>query len=160
MQPIFEEKQYLGFNKYTVISRLSLALVCFLYYYINSGKTRTADLFLILGAIIVLISVILLFVLHLHTKVYPDSIVLEGFWTTRKVKISLKDIVGIEQVDYDPFFFNSPVYHLHKKGTIRFYTRGDRAVKLTDKDGLIYLIGSQNPAELTASLSGKTGQKV
>ncbi|MNH39056.1 hypothetical protein D3C73_1483200 [compost metagenome] len=43
---------------------------------------------------------------------------------------------------------NNPVYNLHKKGTIRFYTRGKYAIKLTDKDGLVYLIGSQHCDEL------------
>lgn len=160
MQPLFEEKQYLGFNKYTVISRISLALICFFYYYINSERSQPAELFLILGVIILVISFILLFVLHLHTKVFEDSLILEGFWTTRKVKISLKDIVSVEKVQYDPFFFNSPVYNLHKKGTIRFYTRGDQAVRLTDKDGLIYLIGSQCPSELSSVLALRSLKKI
>jgi hypothetical protein len=37
---------------------------------------------------------------------------------------------------------------LHKKGTIRFYAHGKYAVKLIDKDGLVYIIGSQDPIEL------------
>jgi hypothetical protein len=50
---------------------------------------------------------------------------------------------------------NRAVYNLHLKGTIRFYTRGVDAVELTDKDGLIYLIGSQKAEELTRVIKNK-----
>ena len=50
---------------------------------------------------------------------------------------------------YSKYILNRSVYNLHLKGTIRFYTRGTDAVKLTDKDGLIYLIGSQKSEELS-----------
>jgi hypothetical protein len=144
-KPLFEEKQYLGFNKYTVISRCSIALICFLFYGMNLQRNQPAELFLILGAAILVISLVLLFVLHIHTKVYSDSVVLEGFWTTRKVKLDLCSIVSVEEVPYNKFFFNNPVYNLHRKGTIRFYTRGSQALRLVDRDGLVYLIGTQHP---------------
>ena len=43
---------------------------------------------------------------------------------------------------------NNPVYNLHKKGTIRFYSSGKDAVILTDRDGLEYYIGTQRPNEM------------
>ena len=49
---------------------------------------------------------------------------------------------------YSKYILDRSVYNLHLKGTIRFYTRGTDAVELTDKDGLIYLIGSQKSEEL------------
>jgi hypothetical protein len=42
----------------------------------------------------------------------------------------------------------SPVYNLHWKGNIRFYTRGKEGVELIDKDGLRYVIGSQMSGQL------------
>ena len=45
--------------------------------------------------------------------------------------------------------------NLHFKCTIRFYTRGRDAVELTDKDGLIYLIGSQKAEELSRVINNK-----
>ena len=47
------------------------------------------------------------------------------------------------------------VYNLHLKGTIRFYTRGIDAVELIDKDGLVYLIGSQKAEELARVIQNK-----
>jgi predicted DNA-binding transcriptional regulator len=41
---------------------------------------------------------------------------------------------------------------LHRRGIIKFYTRGDWAVKLTDKDGLSYIIGTQKPDELLQAI--------
>jgi hypothetical protein len=54
---------------------------------------------------------------------------------------------------------NNPVYNLHKKGTIRFYSYGKYAVKLTDKDGLVYLIGSQDPIEFDAMVKSIINKK-
>jgi hypothetical protein len=64
------------------------------------------------------------------------------------VKIDISSLVSCEEVSYSKYILNRSVYNLHRKGTIRFYTRGKEAVALEDKDGLIYLIGSQKASEL------------
>ena len=86
-----------------------------------------------------------------ETKVYNGSLVLEGLWTARKVKIELRSIQKVRKIEYSRFFKNA-VYNLHRKGTIRFFTRGAYCVELIDKDGLRYLIGSQRADELTTVL--------
>ena len=68
--------------------------------------------------------------------------------TPLEVKIDLNSIQSAKKVMYSKYILNRSVYNLHLKGTIRFYTRGPNAVELIDKDGLIYLIGSQNSVEL------------
>ena len=158
---LFEEKQYLGYNKYSILRRSVLALFCFIAYYYTESTERaeTADLLFLVGIIILLISVILLFILHLHTRVYEDHIILDGLWTTKKVKIDLRNITGVEKITLGRNMLNNPVYNLHYKGTIRFFTGGRESVKLTDKDGLIYLIGSQKAEELARVLSTRFGEK-
>jgi hypothetical protein len=64
------------------------------------------------------------------------------------VKIDLNSIVKAEKGKYSRYLFNNPVYNLHTKGTIRFFTAGKDAIHLTDRDGLIYVIGSQHVNEL------------
>jgi hypothetical protein len=44
------------------------------------------------------------------------------------------------------------VYNLHQKGKIRFYASGKEAIYLTDRDGLVYIIGTQHPEELEAAI--------
>lgn len=144
---LFQEKQYLGRNHYWISRRLVLAAFCFLVYFLEK-EGRNAELLLIVGISISVISVLLLFIVHFKTSVYPDSVELDGFWSTRKVKIRLDSIAKAEKADYSRFMLNNPVYNLHKKGAIRFYTRGKDAVVLTDKDGLRYIIGSQQAPEL------------
>lgn len=144
---LFQEKQYLGRNHYWISRRLVLAAFCFLVYFLEK-EGRNAELLLIVGISISVISVLLLFIVHFKTSVYPDSVELDGFWSTRKVKIRLDSITKAEKADYSRFMLNNPVYNLHKKGAIRFYTRGKDAVVLTDKDGLRYIIGSQQAPEL------------
>ena len=75
-------------------------------------------------------------------------IILDGLWTSRKVKITISSIISCKEILYSKYIINRSVYNLHRKGTIRFYTRGDEALELEDKDGLKYIIGSQKATEL------------
>ena len=144
----FTEKQYLGLNKMSISRRMVLAIFCFVVYFLRENQEKPGDLLFFLGIFILFISVILVFILHFETKIKNGSIILDGLWTARKVKIDLNIIHKCEKVKYSRFFLNRSVYNLHFKGTIRFYTRGNDAVKITDKDGQIYLIGTQKVEEL------------
>src|ERR1041385_8104284 len=119
--PIYEEKQYLGYNSLSMMRRLLLALFCLAVYWWKIHNGMNGDLFFWLGMGIITISVLLLFVLHLKITVYPKSIVLDGLWTTRKVKIDLSNITKVERTKYSKYHFNNPVFNLHMRGTVRFY---------------------------------------
>lgn len=151
----FEEKQYLGYNKFNLFIRLFIALGAFVSYFVSDSKDETSNLFLIIGLAILVISVLSFFVLHLKTQVRSDFVELDGFWTTRKVKIDLKNIVKSEVVKYSKILFNRPVYNLHIRGKVKFFTHGNYAVELTDKDGLRYRIGSQRFEELNGIIQEK-----
>jgi len=92
------------------------------------------------------------FLLHFRTRVYNQSVLIDGLWTTRLVKIDLNSIVKVEKGIYSTYLFNNPVYNLHKKGTIRFYTSGNDAIHLTDRDGLVYIIGSRHADEFMRAI--------
>ena len=151
----FIEKQYLGLNKMSLTRRLSLAIFCFIAFYWREQHNKEGELYFFVGIAIIVISVLLFFILHFETKVFNGSIILDGLWTSRKVKIDTASIVSVKKTTYSKFFLNSSVYNLHIKGKIRFYTRGREAVQLTDKDGLIYLIGSQKVDELLRVITTK-----
>jgi len=155
---LFQEKQYLGYNKYSLIRRMVLTLFCFVAYWWTGKRGQNGDVFFILGVAILFISIVSLFVLHLKTTVYGHCIVLDGLWTTRKVKIDLDNIVKVERMRYSKYHLNNPVYNLHLKGTVRFYTGGKEAVNITDQDGLTYRIGTQRPADLEKLLKELTEQ--
>jgi hypothetical protein len=80
---------------------------------------------------------------------------LDGFWTTRKVKVDLNNIVKCETLKYSKILFNRPVYNLHVRGKIKYFTHGNWAVELTDKDGLRYRVGSQRFKELSKLINEK-----
>ena len=151
----FMEKQYLGLNKMSIFRRMSLAIFCFIAYYWQENNEKSGDLFFLMGIIILVISVILVFILHFETRVQNNSIILDGLWTARKVKIDIDSLASAKKVTYSRFFLNKSVYNLHYKGKIRFFTRGSDAVELTDKDGQIYIIGSQRTEELVSSIIQK-----
>ncbi|QQL49095.1 hypothetical protein [Mucilaginibacter ginkgonis] len=153
-KPVFTEKQYLGREWIPVTIRLMLAMVCFAIYFFTDDRERNGDLLVVVGFAIVIISMVLGFVLHFRTRVLNKSILLDGLWTTKLVKIDLNSIVKAEKGDYSRYLFNNPVYNLHKRGTIRFYTAGKDAVILTDRDGLVYIIGSQHAGEFLRCVRG------
>tara|TARA_B100001758_G_scaffold247638_1_gene266318 strand:+ start:8604 stop:9080 length:477 start_codon:yes stop_codon:yes gene_type:complete len=151
----FIEKQYLGLNKMSLTRRLALAVFCFIAYYWREHNNKEGELYFFIGIAIIIISVLLFFILHFETKVFNGSIILDGLWTSRKVKINTGSLISAKQVNYSKYLINRSVYNLHFKGKIRFYTRGSDAVELTDKDGLIYLIGSQKAEELSRVINNK-----
>jgi len=147
-QPLFEEKQYLGYNPLSTLRRLSLALFCFGLYWWKSHKGSNGDLFFWLGMSIILISILLLFVLHIKIRVFKSHIEIDGLWTSRRVQIDIGNIVKVERRKYSKYHLNNAVFNLHFNGLIRFYTGGDQAVELTNRDGNHTRIGTQRPIEL------------
>ena len=163
---LFEEKQYLGHNRFSIVIRTVLALFCFLGYYWSEnpkpvefiffrigsypieGVQNSGVIFFIVGASILLLSAGLTFVLHIHTKVYNGYMILDGFWTSRKIKIDLSNITAIRKSRYKKNIFRRAVYNLHNLGTIRFYTSGEDFIELADNTGFTYRIGSQKTPEL------------
>ena len=153
-KPVFTEKQYLGREWIPVTIRLVLAIFCFAAYTFNffNDAAEKADILAVVGFGIIIISIILGFLLHFRTRVVNKSILVDGLWTTRLVKIDLNSIVKVEKGKYSRYLFNNPVYNLHNKGTIRFYTSGSDAIHLTDRDGLVYIIGSRHANEFLRAI--------
>lgn len=152
--PAFVERQYLGREWIPVTIRLVLAVFCFAAYTFNffTDAENKADILAVVGFGIITISIIMGFMLHFRIRVQSKSILIDGLWTTRLVKIDLNSIVKVEKGVYSTYLFNNPVYNLHKKGTIRFYTAGRDAIHLTDRDGLVYIIGSHHANEFLRAI--------
>jgi hypothetical protein len=155
IEPVFLEKQFLGRDPNRISIRLVIVLFCFAAYYFSERREQNAELFLVVGFGVLVASVIMMFLLHYRTTVKNKSIILDGLWTTKMVKIDLNSIVEVERSNYSSYLINNPVYNLHRKGTIRFYASGKDAVKLTDRDGLVYIIGTQRAVELEQSIQSE-----
>lgn len=148
-KPVFIEKQYLGREWIPVTIRLVLAVCCFAAYTFNffTDAQNKADILAVVGFAIIIISILMGFLLHYRTRVFNKSVLIDGLWTTRLVKIDLNSIVKVEKGIYSRYLFNNPVYNLHTKGAIRFFAAGKEAIYLTDRDGLVYIIGTQQANE-------------
>jgi hypothetical protein len=155
MEKRYEEKQYLGYNQFNLLVRVIVGAGCLLSYFLAdvSAVDDSSELFLILGISVLVISLLLFFVLHIKTEIRDDFMLLSGFWTTRVVKIDLKNVVSCEKVKYSKFMLNRAVYNLHLKGKIKFFTSGTYAVELIDKEGLKYRIGTQRSDELVEKIN-------
>lgn len=144
----FLEKQYIGRDYIRICIRLIMAAFCFGAYVYERDRDNTQDLFLVVGFGIIGISILLLFLIHYKTIIDNGSVTIDGLWTAKKVKIDLNSIVTVRKDFYSNYLFNNPVYNLHRKGSIRFYSSGKDAIVLTDRDGLEYYIGTQRPNEM------------
>jgi len=151
-KPIYVENQYLGRDRGWLSVRLVLALFCFTAYYLNIERESESQLFLVVGIAILFVSIVMMYMLQYRITVEKGCVKLSGLWTTRLVKIDLNSIVKIERKPYSKFFINNPVYNLHQKGRIKFYAGGKDAVWLTDRDGLLYIIGTQRQVELEQAI--------
>ena len=151
-KPAFTEKQYLGREFIPLTIRLVLAMFCFAAYFFTDERERNSDLLVVVGFGIIIISIILGFLLHFRIRVQNKSILIDGLWTTRLVKIDLNSIVKVEKDKYSKYLFNNPVYNLHTKGAIRFFTAGNDAIYLTDRGGLVYIIGSKQVNEFLRAI--------
>lgn len=157
---VFIEKQYLGREWIPITIRLVLAMFCFAAYTFNffTNEQEKADILAVAGFGIITISIIMGFFLHFRTRVLNKSVLIDGLWTTRLVKIDLNSIVKVEKGEYSSYLFNNPVYNLHKKGAIRFYTSGKDAIHLTDRDGLVYIIGTRHINEFYRAIEDEMGK--
>jgi hypothetical protein len=144
----FLEKQYIGRDYIRICIRLIMAAFCFAAYVYERDRDRTQDLFLVVGFGIIGVSIALLFVIHYKTIISDHKITIAGLWTAKKVVIDLNTIVNVRKDTYSRYFFNNPVYNLHRKDSIRFYSSGKDAVVLTDNKGFEYYIGTQRPNEM------------
>ena len=142
------EKQYIGRDYIRICIRLIMAAFCFAVYVYERDRDNTVDLFLVVGFGIIAVSIVLLFMVQYKTVIENKKVVIDGLWTAKKVVIDLNNVTQIRKETYSRYFFNNPVYNLHKNGTVRFFSSGRDAVVLTDRDGLEYFIGTQRPNEM------------
>ena len=159
-KPVFIEKQYLGREWIPVTIRLVLATICFAAYTFNffNDEHEKADILAVVGFAIIIISIIMGFLMHFRTRIQNKTILIDGLWTTRLVKIDLNHIVKVEKGTYSKYLFNNPVYNLHTKGSIKFFAAGKDAIYLTDRDGLVYVVGSQHPDEFLRAIQEEMGK--
>lgn len=164
----FEEQQYHGLNRHSIVRRLLLSVFCFVTYYWSEnpkpvdvgeihigeypGDVQYGALFFVLGLAMLALSVILLFVPHMKVQLSDSEIILHGKFPPRVVRIQLNAIESVRKVIIRPSIFNRPVFNLLTKGRVRFYTWGSEMIEITSKEGQVYRIGTQKANELCALL--------
>jgi hypothetical protein len=97
MEPVkFEEQQYHGLNRHSIVRRTLLSVFCFVAYYWSEnpkpvdvdlvnihigeypGDVRYGELFFVLGLALLALSVILLFVPHMKVQITSGEVILHG----------------------------------------------------------------------------------
>jgi hypothetical protein len=94
------EKQYIGRDYVRIFIRLIMAAFCFAAYVYERDRDNTQDLFLVVGFGIIGVSMLLLFLIQYKIIVDNGSVILDGLWTTKRVKIDLKSIVEVKKATY------------------------------------------------------------
>lgn len=172
MQTRFLEKQYIGYNRLSILLRLVLMLCCFTGYYWSENPnpvvTRIGDirigsypgkdlpqsgeLFFILGCALVVWSIVLLFVLHVRIEISEGILKLQGRWGTRRMEAAVSEVVFVRCVEVPYADVQRPLLSQKNKGQLRYYTWGDEAVEISLKSGQRLVVGTQRANELVTIL--------
>lgn len=154
MSEKYHEKQYLGFNRYGISRRLTLAGFCFVFYGV-AGKASETDasenVFFFLGIAILVLCLAALWIRHLEIKVNDGMMHLNCPMTRKKIQIPLAGISRVRIRRYSRYKFNRTLFNNHRRGKIRFYTHGKMAVQFT-ANGSVFLIGSTKAEKLFQAL--------
>lgn len=148
----FHEKQYLGFNRFGLVRRIVIMAFCFAFYFASGEEAKNGELFFYLGMFILVLSGLALLIQHLETIVKDGKLHLIGPMTFKKVAFDISEIDSIEIAPYSKFLMNRPMFNLHRRGQLRFYTHGNMCVRITLKDGQLIKLGTQRPDALKKAL--------
>lgn len=148
----FHEKQYLGFNRYGIIRRTVVMLFCFIFYFVSNDKENSAVLFFYLGIAVLIISGIAMMISHLETRIEGTNLHLIGPMSSREVHMDLNGIHDVKVKPYSRFVLNRPMFNLHRRGSVRFFTHGKWCVEFINAKDEIVRLGTQRPEQLRAVL--------
>jgi len=172
MQTRFLEKQYIGYNRLSILLRLLLMLCCFTGYYWSENPnpvvTRIGDirigsypgkdlpqsgeLFFLMGCALGVWSIALLFVPHVRIEISEGMIKLQGRWGSRRSQFPVSEVVFVRCVEVPYSEIQRPLLSQKNKGQLRYYTWGDEAVEISLRSGLRLVVGTQRASELVAAL--------
>jgi hypothetical protein len=172
MQTRFLEKQYIGYNRLSILLRLLLMLCCFTGYYWSENPnpvvTRIGDirigsypgkdlpqsgeLFFLMSCALGVWSIALLFVPHVRIEISEGMIKLQGRWGSRRSQLPVSEVVFVRCVEVPYSEIQRPLLSQKNKGQLRYYTWGDEAVEISLRSGLRLLVGTQRASELVAAL--------
>ncbi|CAN5444885.1 hypothetical protein BH11BAC2_BH11BAC2_01270 [soil metagenome] len=148
----FEEKQFLGFNTYSIVRRMVLAIFCFVSFYYTENRMENAGVLFLTGIIILVGSIVLLFVKYLQIRITSDQLMLTGMWKSQQINIPFMDIVQVEKTIYSKYNMNNPAFNVHEENEVKFYTAGKDAIRVRLKNGSDLLIGTYRAEELSRAL--------
>jgi hypothetical protein len=149
----FHERQYLGFNRFGIIRRTVIALFCLVFYWVAEADDQMKQLFFLLALVILGLSLISMLIQHLETRLDGHQLTLIGPMTFKKVVLDLSNLKSVEVKPYSRLRLNRPMFNLHRKGSIRFFTHGQWCVEFVTKDGEVVRLGTQRPNGLKEILS-------
>lgn len=149
----YHERQYLGFNRFGIIRRTVIALFCLIFYYASETDDEMKDLFFLLAIVILALSLISMLIQHLETRLDGSTLTLIGPMTFKKVTLDVEGLQSLEVKPYSRLRLNRPMFNLHRKGSIRFFTYGKWCVEFVTKDGERIRLGTQRPNGLKEILS-------
>ena len=74
-------------------------------------------------------------------------------YTSQMAEIDRSSIANVEKTVYSSYHLNNPAFNVHSRNTIKFYSGGSDAIKLTDREGMNYLIGTYKVEEFYRALT-------
>jgi hypothetical protein len=147
------ERQYLGFNRFGLVRRMVIAIFCLVFYFVSDESVLNRNLFFYIGLFVLALSAGALLMKHLETSLLDGKLKIKGTMTSKEVEFEVTELQSVQVLPYSRFVMNRPMFNLHRRGQLRFYTHGTMAVRFTLKDGQVVKLGTQRPEALKDALS-------
>jgi hypothetical protein len=140
----FKEVHYLGRNSYGLSRRLVMMVFCFIAHFYSEEKGNIDGVFIIVGLVILLLSIVLWYVPYYTIELQNNSL---SIISSRKkvVTLPLKVITHVETGIYNRFHLNNPVFNVLNNGEYKFYAEGRKALLLNLEGGNRFKIGMKRP---------------
>ncbi len=125
---IYEEKQFLGQNRFGRIIRLIFSMLCFLAYYWSENPNpvkvliikigsypiqhipHSGTVFFWLGCFIMILSILFNFIYNIHIQIYSDRIFIKGMLTAKQVTVHIKDIKSVKVKSFRSSLFSDIMF--------------------------------------------------
>lgn len=148
----YKEQQAMGRNMSSLFMRFFLAVFCLVLAMLTGDGLIGDNLLYIVAGFMIVVSVLLFFIDHLSIVVTDDELVLSRTFRKKEVRIPLDEITGAAVENYSRYLINYPSFNLHNGNEVRFYTFGNKAVRLKFNDMDDHVIGTDRPDELLRAL--------
>ncbi len=157
-EPLFRERQYIGRNFYGLLRRLVLAAFLLTAHFYSYDPMDFENGFFLIGALLILISIVLLFIPYYTIELKADMLLLHSR-KEKEIRLPLSYIESSTAVKYSTYHFNNARFNVLDEQEHHFYAEGPNALLLNLQGGHVFRIGCRQSEELNRKIAELQSKK-